>query len=94
MRREAISSPEMRATSTLIHPRKLRFRVSSIPDRCHLLFDPFRSGQREPGRGDGLGLGLYIVSQIVEAHQGTVAVKRGQGDETSFHVRLPRTAPR
>jgi two-component system, sensor histidine kinase and response regulator len=57
------------------------------------LFDPFRAGQREPGRGEGLGLGLYIVSQIVKAHQGTVDVKSGEGDETSFRILLPRTAP-
>jgi len=57
------------------------------------LFDPFRAGQRQPGRGEGLGLGLYIVSQIVKAHQGTVEVKSGEGDETYFRVRLPRTAP-
>ena len=55
------------------------------------LFDPFRAGQRESGRGEGLGLGLYIVSQIVRAHQGTVDVKTGEGDETSFRVQLPRT---
>ena len=63
------------------------------PDVLAHLFDPFRSGQREPGRGEGLGLGLYIVSQIVRAHQGTVDVDTGQGDETSFRVKLPRTAP-
>jgi two-component system, sensor histidine kinase and response regulator len=53
------------------------------------LFDPFRGGQRESGRGEGLGLGLYIVSQIVQAHDGRVDVKTGDG-ETAFHVRLPR----
>jgi two-component system sensor histidine kinase/response regulator len=63
------------------------------PDVLAHLFDPFRSGQREPGRGEGLGLGLYIVSQIVRAHQGTVDVNTSQGDETSFLVKLPRTAP-
>jgi two-component system, sensor histidine kinase and response regulator len=62
------------------------------PEVLAHLFDPFRSGQREPGRGEGLGLGLYIVSQIVKAHHGTVDVQSGQGDETSFQVRLPRTA--
>ena len=56
------------------------------------LFDPFRGGQREPGRGEGLGLGLYIVSQIVQAHGGTVDVKTGDGD-TAFYVRLPRGEP-
>jgi two-component system sensor histidine kinase/response regulator len=55
------------------------------------LFDPFRGGpQPNSGRGQGLGLGLYIVSQIVQAHDGAVEVKTGEGDETSFHVKLPR----
>ena len=63
------------------------------PDVLAHLFDPFRGGQREAGRGEGLGLGLYIVSQIVEAHQGIVNVTTGQGNETSFRVQLPRAAP-
>jgi signal transduction histidine kinase len=57
------------------------------------LFDPFRGGQRQPGRSEGLGLGLYIVSQIVQAHDGAVEVKTGDGDETAFCVRLPRGEP-
>jgi signal transduction histidine kinase len=59
------------------------------PDILPHLFDPFRGGQRQSGRSDGLGLGLYIVSQIVQAHDGRVDVKTGDG-ETAFHVRLPR----
>jgi len=54
------------------------------------LFDPFRGAQRQSGRGEGLGLGLYIVSQIVQAHDGSVDVKTGAGGETAFHIRLPR----
>jgi two-component system sensor histidine kinase/response regulator len=53
------------------------------------LFDPFRGGQRQSGRGEGLGLGLYIVSHIVKAHDGNVDVKTGEG-ETALQVRLPR----
>ena len=49
------------------------------PDILPHLFDPFRGGQRQSGRGDGLGLGLYIVSQIVQAHDGHVEVKTGEG---------------
>jgi signal transduction histidine kinase len=63
------------------------------PDILPHLFDPFRGGERQPGRGEGLGLGLYIVSQIVQAHDGTVDVKTGAGDETAFYVRLPRGDP-
>jgi len=59
------------------------------PDILAHLFDPFRGGRRRSGRSDGLGLGLYIVSQIVQAHGGVVDVKTGDG-ETAFYVRLPR----
>jgi nitrogen-specific signal transduction histidine kinase len=62
------------------------------PDVLPHLFDPFRGGGQQAGRSDGLGLGLYIVSQIVQAHGGTVDVKTGDGD-TAFYVRLPRGEP-
>jgi two-component system, sensor histidine kinase and response regulator len=58
------------------------------------LFDPFRGGQRQAGRDKGLGLGLYIVSQIVQAHQGAVEVQTGEDDVTEFRVRLPRGTPK
>jgi two-component system, sensor histidine kinase and response regulator len=54
------------------------------------LFDPFRRGTR-PSR-DSLGLGLYIVRQIVLAHGGTIDVTSSERDGTSFRVRLPRDA--
>ena len=37
----------------------------------------------------GLGLGLWIVRQIVEAHGGTIAVRSAPGTETLFTVELP-----
>jgi signal transduction histidine kinase len=60
----------------------------------HLLseiFEPFR-GRREVGseRGGGLGLGLYIVQQLVHAHAGEVQVATGSG-LTTFTVSLPRS---
>jgi two-component system, sensor histidine kinase and response regulator len=65
----------------------------TIPaDILEHLFDPFRGSQRQSGRSDGLGLGLYIVSQIVEAHGGKVTVSTGEANRTSFHVRIPRGA--
>jgi two-component system sensor histidine kinase/response regulator len=57
------------------------------------LFDPFRGTQRPAGRGEGLGLGLYIVFQIVKAHRGDVEVKTGAGNQTVFRVQVPRTPP-
>jgi len=54
------------------------------------IFDPFR-GRSEPSRrSEGLGLGLYIVKELVEAHEGRVDVTSNPGERTRFTVRLPR----
>jgi two-component system sensor histidine kinase/response regulator len=60
------------------------------PDLLPRLFDPFRGSQRQTGRTEGLGLGLYIVHQIVLAHGGSVDVKSGDNNRTTFTVRIPR----
>jgi signal transduction histidine kinase len=54
------------------------------------VFSPFRGRQREPGRDEGLGLGLYIVQQIVHAHAGTIEVQTNVAQHTRFLVRIPR----
>jgi two-component system sensor histidine kinase/response regulator len=60
------------------------------PDLLPQLFDPFRGSQRQTGRTEGLGLGLYIVQQIVLAHGGSVDVQSGNDNHTAFVVRIPR----
>jgi signal transduction histidine kinase len=56
------------------------------------LFEPLRRGE---GAGQGapgnVGLGLFIVDQIVRAHGGTIEVKSSAALGTTFAVRLPRT---
>ena len=56
------------------------------------IFDPLKRGLGR-GCGDdveaGLGLGLYIVREIAQAHGGEVKVRSGNG-ETVFAARLPR----
>jgi signal transduction histidine kinase len=54
------------------------------------LFDPFRGAKRPAGRSEGLGLGLYIVYQIIKSHGGSVEVATGSGGQTSFRVTVPR----
>lgn len=41
----------------------------------------------------GLGLGLFIARQIVEAHGGSIAVESVEGQGACFTVTLPRAAP-
>lgn len=41
----------------------------------------------------GLGLGLYITRQIIDAHQGQIEVESTVGQGSAFVVSLPREAP-
>ncbi len=41
----------------------------------------------------GMGLGLYVVREIVEAHGGTVTAQNAPGGGAHFTVRLPFTPP-
>lgn len=55
------------------------------------LFDPLRRGVacRQDDRPDSLGLGLFIVREIMRAHGGEVGVRCDAG-EVTFAVYLPR----
>ena len=76
-------------------PDRVSFSVGNagvIPaDLLPHIFDPFRSGRRASGASTGLGIGLYIVEQIVQAHGGTVSVRSEAGADTMFRVSLPRS---
>jgi len=57
------------------------------------VFEPFWQ-QSSAAQHQGLGLGLYICSQIVRAHGGELSVSSTQEAGTQFSVRLPRQQPR
>jgi PAS domain S-box-containing protein len=58
-----------------------------------VLFEPFcRGSARDPSRARGLGLGLYIVRQVVDAHGGAIEVDSSADRGTTFTVRLPRSS--
>ena len=61
-----------------------------IPDELRdKLFEPLERA-RLPSRDHSIGLGLYIVHEIVQAHGGAIDVASTAADGTTFRVRLPR----
>jgi PAS domain S-box-containing protein len=60
------------------------------PELIPELFHPFHRGAPDDRSPWGMGLGLYIVDQLVQAHDGTVAVQSTAEEGTTFTVRLPR----
>lgn len=52
------------------------------------IFERFKRGTTD-GKFQGLGVGLFIVKQIIEAHGGKVYVKSKLGDGSKFTLELP-----
>jgi signal transduction histidine kinase len=53
-------------------------------DTIETIFNPFVTTKQ-----DGVGLGLAIVTKIVDGHGGKMAVESQPGKGSSFHVILP-----
>ena len=52
------------------------------------IFDPMAVGEN----GLGTGLGLFVVSRVVERHGGTIRCNEGEAGHVTFELRLPRSA--
>ena len=74
----------------------LELRLSNAGSIAHetlaVLFEPFH---RTPAQrmDSGLGLGLYIASQIARAHEGELSVTSNAVTGTCFTLQLPLTLP-
>jgi signal transduction histidine kinase len=65
-----------------------------IPEEMlRVIFDPLFQGNDLAQTREGLGLGLFIVDQIVSAHGGTITVASSQEEGIVFLVRIPRRLP-
>jgi signal transduction histidine kinase len=77
--------------------RDITFAVSNRgkpipPDALQVIFDPLVQIPADDADNarltTSLGLGLYIVQEIVTAHGATISVSSSQADGTEFKVRL------
>ena len=62
------------------------------PTSLKTIFEPMTrlSDEHDPGLSASLGIGLFIVREVVKAHGGTVRVTSTAEDGTTFTVTLPR----
>lgn len=76
---------------TTVHNQGPPIPAATIP----ILFEPFSrpAAEADGARSRGLGLGLYIASEIVHAHGATISVASGEAAGTTFTIRWPRRVP-
>lgn len=70
--------------------------VGIAPDEIEQVFERMyrgRSAEAGPTDARGLGLGLYMSRQIVEAHNGTITLESEPGMGTTVMIRLPLRQP-
>jgi signal transduction histidine kinase len=79
---------------------EVRNEADLIPAiKLRTLFDPVKSfairppSERALSRVQNLGLGLYVVKEIVKAHQGQISVSSTEETGVKFSVSLPRLVP-
>lgn len=69
------------------------------PAKLRTLFDPVKRfairppSERVASGTHNLGLGLYVVKQIVTAHSGVISVTSSAAEGVVFSARLPRITP-
>jgi signal transduction histidine kinase len=49
----------------------------------------YRAGNIHPERISGVGIGLYVVEEVVRLHGGRVMVESQEGQGSTFRVYLP-----
>jgi signal transduction histidine kinase len=89
-----IAGSEIVLTADGLDPERVRLLVHNAgviaEDVLPRLFDPFRMTHVRSSSSSGLGLGLYIVREIVRAHGGSIDITSSASDGTTFAIELPR----
>ncbi|AMP98466.1 Two-component sensor histidine kinase [Pedobacter cryoconitis] len=65
------------------------FGIGIAPSNINKLFDRYFRVDSTAMRFEGLGLGLFISSEILKRHNGEVGIESELGKGSTFHFRLP-----
>lgn len=69
--------------------------IGIAPEALSVIFEPFRQLNNSTTRlHHGVGLGLYIVCQLLNLLEGTISVDSEVGKGSTFRVWLPLVAKR
>ncbi len=66
--------------------------IGIAPQEIPLIFKPFHRSRTLDASLSGLGIGLYLVKEIVDRHGGRVWVKSVEGSGSTFYVLFPLNA--
>lgn len=67
---------------------------TGIPaDKQPYIFDRFYQAAESPRKQSGTGIGLALTKELVQLHQGTIAVESSEGRGSRFTVHLPLQYP-
>ncbi len=78
-----------------LHDREIEFRIQDTGQGIPRMYQPrvFERFFRAPGQsGGGVGLGLAIAKEIVQAHGGAMRLESQEGQGTTFFFTLPQEA--
>jgi PAS domain S-box-containing protein len=80
---------DVESAELCVHDRGVGIAASDL----ERIFDRFERAGTRRAHG-GLGMGLYIAREIVQAHGGSIRVGSTQGEGSQFSVSLPRSPMR
>jgi len=63
--------------------------IGMLPEQQECVFDKFYRVEETSQRFQGLGIGLYISSEIVKRHDGEIGVKSTYGQGSEFYFMIP-----
>jgi signal transduction histidine kinase len=89
--RDACVTVAVRGASDAVELRVHNEGPPIRPDLQQVIFEPFRQGY-PGGEAGSVGLGLFIVREVMRAHGGSVEVRSTASEGTAFTIRLPACA--